>query len=70
MSNFYLKVFTNLQPLNVCLTHEGTINIVNKLSEDHDVEVQYWCDELTSLIEKPATNVRMQTSTIITPFYV
>lgn len=42
----------NMQPLNVCLSHVGTMKIVNKISQDHDVEVQMWCHELVPLIPK------------------
>ena len=30
----------------VCLSHSGTIKFINKISEDYDIEVQYWSDEL------------------------
>ena len=33
------------------------MNIVEKISEDHDVEVQEWADELVNLIEKPSQDV-------------
>ena len=46
-----------MQPLNVCLSHRGTMNIVENISQDHDVEVQMWCDELVSLIKEPAKDV-------------
>ena len=36
---------------------QGTMNIVEKNSEDHDIEVQEWADELVNLIEKPSQDV-------------
>ncbi len=36
----------NLQPLNVCLSYQATLNLVEAISEGHDVAVQYWGDEL------------------------
>ena len=53
----FMQVYCNLQPLNLYMSHMGTINIVNKISEDHDVEVQMWCHELLPLIKKPAQDV-------------
>ena len=35
-----------LQPLNVCMSYQGTLNLVAKLSADHDIEVQFWSDEM------------------------
>ena len=39
----------NLQPLNICMSYQGTLNLIEKISEDHDVEVQYWCDQIKDL---------------------
>ena len=33
------------------------MNIVRSISQDHDVEVQIWCDELTPLIDKPTVSM-------------
>lgn len=32
------------------MSYQGTLNIVEKLSEDHDVEVQFWADEIVKNI--------------------
>lgn len=53
----HLQVFSNLQPLNISLSHMGAMKIVKKISQDHDVEVQVWCDELARLIRKPVPDV-------------
>ena len=39
----------NLQPSNICMSYQGTLNLIEKISEDHDVEVQYWCDQMKDL---------------------
>lgn len=39
------------------MSYQGTMNIVEKISEDHDIEVQEWTDELVNLIEKPSQDV-------------
>ena len=39
----------NLQSLNICMSYQGTLNLIEKISEDHDVEVQYWCDQMKDL---------------------
>ena len=44
-----------MQPLGVCMSYQTTLNIVEKISQDHDVEVQIWADELANLIEKPTS---------------
>jgi len=28
------------------MSYPGTLKMVEKLCEDHDVEVQFWCDDL------------------------
>ena len=43
-----IQVFS--KPLNICLSYQGTLNIVSKISEDHDVEVQEWLDEWMKLV--------------------
>ena len=39
-----IQVYSNLQPLCVCLSFQGTMNIIDKISEDHDIDVQLWAD--------------------------
>ena len=39
----------NLQPLNICMSYQGTLNLIEKIREDHDVEVQYWSDQMKDL---------------------
>ena len=34
----------------MCLSYAGTIKIVNYVSEDHDIEVQFWSDQLVDKI--------------------
>ena len=46
-----------MQPLNVCLSHVGTMKIVEKISEGHDTEVQEWSDRLLPLVKKPSQTV-------------
>ena len=41
-----LQLFMCLQPLNLCMSYQSSLNTIEKLSEDHDVEVQFWCDEM------------------------
>lgn len=43
---FHVKVFQCLQPLMVCLSSTGTTKLIDRLGEDHDVEVLIWGDEL------------------------
>lgn len=47
----YLQIFGNMQPLNVCLSYQGTLNTVERISEDHQVEVQMWADELLPVVK-------------------
>lgn len=53
-----LQVYANLQPLNVCLTHQGTANIIKRISQDYDAEVREWAKKLESIMEKPSQPVR------------
>lgn len=33
----------------VCLSHSGTLKLVDRISEDHDVKVHFWSHELQSV---------------------
>ncbi len=53
----------NLQPLNVCLSYQATLNLVEAISEGHDVAVEHWLlstggDELKEKL-KPLEQVRI-----------
>ena len=30
----------------ICLSHSGTLKLIDRLSEDHDIKVKFWSDEL------------------------
>lgn len=55
-----MQVFVNMQPLGVCLTYQRTMDIVKLVSQDHDMEVQMWADELIKQIEKPSKTVSIK----------
>ena len=55
---YLMQVYANLQPLNVCLTYQGTANIVKKISQDYDAEVREWAKTLESNMEKQSGQVR------------
>ena len=55
---YSLQVYMNLQPLQVCMSYKHTLRVVEKISEHHDVEVQFWRDEMKSRIPKPAVSSR------------
>jgi hypothetical protein len=46
------KVYNCLQPLMVCLSYTGTLKLIDRLSHDHDIKVQYWCHDLTDNLKK------------------
>lgn len=48
-----IQVYNNLQPLNVCMSYQGTLNLVDKIGEDHDIEVQFWADEIKNRFLNP-----------------
>ena len=41
-----IKVLRCLQPLMVCHSHSGTIKMVDRISDDYDVNVCCWSDDL------------------------
>ena len=41
-----MQVYRCLQPLMVSYSASGCIKLIDRLSEDHDIEVKFWCDEL------------------------
>ena len=47
----FMQVFSCLNPLKLCLSHRGTLNVLNKICVDYDSEVQYWSDCLTKYME-------------------
>ena len=36
----------------VCMSYYGTLKIIERLGEDHDVEVLFWRDELKSKLDE------------------
>ena len=41
----------------VCVSYEGTLKIINKLCEDHDIQVFFWGDELKSKLNERESTV-------------
>ena len=39
----------NLNPLNLCMSYQGTLNVVENISKDHAIEVEFWGDELREI---------------------
>lgn len=35
----------------VCLSHSGTIKLLDRFTEDHDIQVMYWSDDLLPNLE-------------------
>ena len=62
MSQYVVQVFVNLHPLNICMSYQQTLRTLDKISEDHDVQVQVWAEELTKRIEKPPERVSLQSA--------
>ena len=60
-----IQVYSNLQPLCVCLSYQGTMNIIDQISADHDIDVQLWADELVDRIRKPSEDVSLLYSMLI-----
>ena len=52
------------------MSYQGTMNVVKKISDDHDVEVEIWADELANLIQKPPQEVSMFLFTFFCNFMV
>ena len=47
----------NLQPLNICLSYMQTQRCIDKISDNHDIKVQCWSDELKQYIKKSMVTV-------------
>lgn len=42
-----------LHPLNLCMSYQASLDTVERISSDHDVEVEFWSDELkVAFLEK------------------
>lgn len=48
---FHVQVYRCLQPLMVCLSSSGTAKLIERLNEDHDIEVQFWADDMKDALE-------------------
>lgn len=35
------------------MSYQGTLNLVDKIGEDHDIEVQFWADEIKNRFLNP-----------------
>jgi L1 cell adhesion molecule like protein len=46
----------------VCLSHSGTIKLVEKISEDYDINVQYWSHDLLNNLKKRQSQLACFTS--------
>jgi len=55
----FLQLYMNLQPLHVCLSYQGTQNLIERLSENYDVQVQYWCEDIKDLFFKSEVSFSM-----------
>ncbi|XP_019858884.1 PREDICTED: uncharacterized protein LOC109587103 isoform X2 [Amphimedon queenslandica] len=47
------KIYNCLQPLMICLSHGGTMNLLDRLGKDYDVDVLSWSNSLLSQLEDP-----------------
>lgn len=59
----YSQVFNCLQPLNVCMSYNWTLRLIDDISKDHDIEVHYWMQELKERIPRPSDSVSEITTT-------
>ena len=42
----FVQVINRLQKLNVCMSHQTTVKLVEMLGSDFDTRVHYWRDSL------------------------
>ena len=47
-----LQVFQRLQKLNICMSHQASVTLVNKLGSDYDAKVIEWRESLLEGIEE------------------
>lgn len=52
------QVYRRLQKLNLVMSHQVTIRLVNELGVDHDRKVKEWRDALTSCLPTAGTQVK------------
>ena len=45
-----MQVYERLQKLNICLSHQMTVKLVNILGHDFDEKVLWWKDALTRVV--------------------
>lgn len=49
--HFHFQVFNRLQKLNICMSHQTTIKLVDMLGSDFDSKVHQWRDSLISALD-------------------
>ena len=47
------------------MSYQGTLNIVEKITEDHDKDVQFWAGKMKEKIEERRVRERVDIITII-----
>ena len=57
--SLYMQGILTCIPLTLCMSYQQTLRIIDKLSEDHDVKVIFWADELIELVDKPPERVSL-----------
>jgi hypothetical protein len=60
------EVYKCLQPLMISLSHSGTMKLLDRLSQDHDIKVQYWSHDLTDHMKNLSRVEHVQSSTLAT----
>ena len=50
-------MYNNLQPLNICMSYQTTLNILDRISEDYDVKVQFLADDQRKYVSMPSEKV-------------
>ena len=58
----FVQVFNRLQKLNVCMSHQTTVKLVEMLGSDFDTRVHYWRDSLINDLDN-VTVVRKHITT-------
>jgi len=50
----------------VCMSYGGTLKMIDRLCEGHDIEVMFWGDELKGKVHECTVSSVLQEMTVIT----
>lgn len=55
--NFCIQVYNRLQKINICMSHQTVVRLIDQLGMDHDTDVKEWQSQLEQTLTRNLTQV-------------